>query len=143
MQIYNFKVDKNLVLKAILLIFIIICFVILVFSGVKLYLEMKNYNNETFVVNDSYFGDNEVAEIPSNQYTNILKEVHDDIDSYVGKEISFVGYIYKIDYLEKNQFVLARNMIINPANQTVIVGFLSEYDGISRFWKLFLGKGYR
>ena len=133
MQIYNFKINKNLVFKGILLLFILICIFILIFSGFKLFKEMKNFDTENFTVNDSYFEDNQVTEISSENYTNVLKEVHDNIDEYVGKEISFVGYIYKIDYLEKNQFVLARNMIINPANQTVIVGFLSEYDSITEF----------
>lgn len=61
--------------------------------------------------------------IASNQYTNVLKEVHENIDEYIGKEITFVGYVYRINYLADNQFVLARNMIINPASQTVVVGF--------------------
>ena len=66
---------------------------------------MKNFDTENFTVNDSYFENDSVTEISSENYTNVLKEVHDNIDEYVGKEISFVGYIYKIDYLEKNQFV--------------------------------------
>ena len=133
MQIYNFKINKSFVLKGILLLFIIICLIILIFSAYKLFKEMKNYNNARFIVNDSSTSNNSSTEIPSEQYTNILKEVHDNIDEYTGQEITFTGYVYKIDYLEDNQFVLARNMIINPANQTVIVGFLCEYDGISQF----------
>ena len=38
--------------------------------------------------------------------------------------------------LEKNQFVLARNMILNQASQTVIVGFLCQYDNIQDFKEL-------
>lgn len=97
---------------------------------------MKNYDNENFVVNDSYFADGTVFEIPSNQYTNVLKAVHDDLDCYIGKELSFVGYVYKIDYLGENQFVLARNMVVNSASQTVVVGFLSECDKINTFENL-------
>ena len=133
MQIFNFKINKSFILKGILLLFIVICFIILAFSAYKLFKEMKNYNNERFIVNDSTFDSNSTAEIPAEQYTNILKEVHDNLDEYIGQKITFTGYVYKIDYLKDNQFVLARNMIINPANQTVIVGFLSEYDNISQF----------
>lgn len=71
--------------------------------------------------------------IASNQYTNVLKEVHENVDEYIGKEITFVGYVYRINYLADNQFVLARNMIINPASQTVVVGFLCECDTINQF----------
>lgn len=46
------------------------------------------------------------------------------------KKFLLFGYVYRIDYLGKNQFVLARNMIINSASQSVVVGFLSEYDKI-------------
>lgn len=136
MHVYNFKVNKNKILKAILLFFIIICVIILVYSLLKLFRGMKNYNAENFVVNDSCFENTGTIEIQSNQYTNVLKAVHDNLADYIGKEITFVGYIYKIDYLDENQFVLARNMIINEANQTVVVGFLSEYDNISQYENL-------
>ena len=94
---------------------------------------MKHYNSENFVVNDTCISDNDTTELKSNQYTNVLKAVHENIDDYIGKKITFVGYIYRINYLQANQFVLARNMIINQANQTVVVGFLSEYDNINNF----------
>jgi len=136
MHVYNFKVNKNKVFKCILLLCILICVIIFFYSGYHLFSEMKNYNDENFTVNDSYFEDGKVFDIPSNQYTNVLKEVHDNLDDYVGKELSFVGYVYKIDYLEQNQFVLARNMIINSASQTVIVGFLSESDKVNQFESL-------
>ena len=136
MQIYNFKINKNLLFKGILLLFAITCIIILFFSGFKLYNEMKKVKSDTFIVEDPYFEDNSITEVKSEQYTNVLKEVHDNVDDYIGKEISFVGYVYKIDYLKPNQFVLARNMIINQASQSVVVGFLCEYDNISNFENL-------
>lgn len=136
MRVYNFKINKNKLFKGILFVCMTICVIIFLYAGYSLFSEMKNYNNENFVVNDSYFANENIVEIPSNQYTNVLKAVHDNLDDYIGKEISFVGYIYKINYLDANQFVLARNMIINSASQTVVVGFLSEYDKISDFENL-------
>lgn len=47
------------------------------------------------------------------------------------KRYLLFGYVYRINYLGKNQFVLARNMIINSASQSVVVGFLSEYEKIN------------
>ena len=70
----------------------------------------------------------DITEILPNNYTNILKAVHDDINSYIGKEIKFSGYVYRIIDFTENQFVLARDMILD--SQAYVVGFLSEYDGI-------------
>ena len=42
--------------------------------------------------------------------------------------MSFVGYVYRIDGFKDNQFVLARNMVINNNSECVVVGFLSEYE---------------
>lgn len=132
MHIYNFKVNKNLFFKGILIFFISISLVLLGYSGFKLFKEMKNYQSENFTVNDSDYIENS-SEISSEQYTNVLKAVHDNLDNYIGKEITFIGYIYKIDYLEPNQFVLARNMIINSTMQSVVVGFLCESNDINQF----------
>lgn len=115
---------------------VIVCIIIFIIAAYNLFLGMKNYDSENFNVQDSYFEDGKIFDIPANQYTNVLKEVHDNIDDYIGKEISFVGYVYKIDYLGKNQFVLARNMIINSASQSVVVGFLSEYEKINEIENL-------
>ena len=52
------------------------------------------------------------------------KAVHDNLDNYIGQQISFSGYVYRISDFESNQFVLARNMIISSDFQTLIVGFL-------------------
>ena len=132
MHIYNFKVNKNLFFKGILIIFIGICLILLCYSGFKLFNDMKNYHAENFIVTDQEYVENS-SEISSEQYTNVLKAVHDNLDNYIGKEITFIGYIYKIDYLEPNQFVLARNMIINSTMQNVVVGFLCESDNINQF----------
>ena len=55
MHVYNFKVNKNKIFKGILLFFILICLIIFIYSGFKLYTEMKNLGKENFVVDDSYF----------------------------------------------------------------------------------------
>lgn len=55
MHVYNFKVNKNKIFKGILLFFILICLIIFIYSGFKLYTEMKNLDKENFVVEDPYF----------------------------------------------------------------------------------------
>jgi len=66
-------------------------------------------------------------------YTNILKSVHDNPDDYIGQKIKFSGYVYRvIDFTEK-EFVLARNMVVSSDFQTVVVGFLCNYDKANTF----------
>jgi len=66
-------------------------------------------------------------------YTNILKSVHDNPDEYLGQKIKFSGYVYRIiDFTEK-EFVLARDMIISSDFQTVVVGFLCNYNNAKDF----------
>ena len=38
----------------------------------------------------------EIRQINTSNYTNVLKAVHDDIDSYVGLKIHFSGYVYRL-----------------------------------------------
>lgn len=126
MFILNFKVNGSKVFKifftcvTLLIIFILAFVTFKVFDGSK-----KSYSACT--------PPNGVFNISSNNYTNVLKAVHDDIDTYTGKKINFTGFVYRIYDLKDNQFVLARNMIISPDNQYVVVGFLCEYDNIKDY----------
>ena len=74
-----------------------------------------------------------VSQISPKNYTNILKSVHENIDSYVGKKICFTGYVYRVLDLQDNQFVLARDMIVSSNSQSVVVGLLCEYDNAKDF----------
>ena len=87
---------------------------------------------ENFIVQDNIRED-EVSTISSKNYTNILKTVNEDVDTYIGKKIKFTGYIYRVNDLSENQFILARNMVISSDYQYVIVGFLCEYNDIKDF----------
>ena len=73
------------------------------------------------------------SEIQPRNYTSILKTVHENIDTYVGKKICFTGYVYRVLDLQDNQFVLARDMIVSSNSQSVVVGFLCEYDNAKDF----------
>ena len=72
------------------------------------------------------------TELPTSNYTNVLKAVHDNLDKYIGQEINFSGYVYRVYDLQENQFVLARDMIIGSNFQTLVVGFLCECDNASQ-----------
>ena len=136
MQVYNFKVNKNMLFKLTLVVCALICVAIFSYSAYSLVNEMKKSDQNNFTVNDPYFEDENVTTIPSSQYTNVLKEVHDNIDDYIGQKIKFEGYVYRLYDFSDDQFVLARNMIINSASQSVVVGFLCESDKINEFENL-------
>lgn len=119
MFIYNFKLSKTNIFKIFFVIAVIILFILFIISAYKIYSTGKNSN--TILPSST-----DVAEITTQNYTNILKTVHENIDTYVGQKIKFSGYIYKAEDFNKNQFVLARDMLINDNKQSLIVGFLCE-----------------
>ena len=123
MFVFNVKVNgiklfKTFIISSVILLLIIICIVIFrIINGAK-----NNPNNS------SCLPQNKVNIISTSNYTNVLKAVHENIDDYVGVQINFTGYIYRVLDLKENQFVLARDMIISSNYQSVVVGFLCECD---------------
>ena len=126
MFIYNFKVDGNKLGKIFLAILLII---VLIITGIVCY---RILGNNFFKTNDT-IKINEVQELSVNNYTNVLKTVHDNIDNYIGQKIKFSGYVYRMVDFSKHQFVLARDMIISSDFQTVVVGFLCEYEDAIKY----------
>ena len=128
MFIYNLKINGGIALKMIIVFLSI--FMLIVF-GISVYRIF--FTSGKFEVNDR-LSVNEVTEIEPENYTNILKAVHEDLDSYSGMKIKFTGYVYRLIDFEDNQFVLARDMLINEEQtQSVVVGFLSEYKDAKNF----------
>ena len=122
MFIYNFKVNGSKIFKyfftfiVILIVFIMIFVTFKVFNGASTAKEIS-----------SCIPQKDAFKIATKNYTNVLKSVHDNIDTYVGKKINFVGYVYRVSDLKDSQFVLARDMIISSNRQYVVVGFLCDY----------------
>ena len=103
----------------------------IIILGIVMYRVFNGANNSS--KSNSCIPQSGVSQISPKNYTNILKSVHENIDSYVGKKICFTGYVYRVLDLQDNQFVLARDMIVNSNSQTVVVGFLCEYDESKNF----------
>ena len=122
MFIYNLKINGGIVLKTIIILLSL--FMLIVF-GISIYRIF--FTEKRFLVKDDIVK-NEITEIQAENYTNILQAVHDNIDSYEGLKIKFSGYVYRLIDFEEEEFVLARDMIINEQQtQSVVVGFLSKY----------------
>jgi len=118
MFIYNVKLNGTTIFKFIFVIIIIFVIVLCGIVGYKIY-------SASIKVNDD-ISHNEVSELTNKNYSTILKAVHENIDNYVGQKIKFSGFVYRVYDLDKEQFVLGRNMIISSDFQTVVVGFLSH-----------------
>ena len=128
MFICNLKVNGGLALKIIIVILSI--FMLMVF-GISIYKIF--FTSGKFVVKDNIIA-KDITEIQTDNYTNILKAVHDDPDSYIGMKVNFTGYIYRVIDFKNEQFVIARDMFINESKtQSVVVGFLCEYKDASKF----------
>lgn len=126
MFIYNLKIDGAKTFRIIIISIIFIALVLLSLSVYNFYFKSK------FILDDS-LPSNSIANIETNEYTNILKQVYDDIDTYIGQSINFTGYIYKVNGLKDTEFVLARDMLINSDSQSVVVGFLCSYENAKNF----------
>ena len=130
----NLKINgKNLVKYFFIIILIIILLIFLVGIYNIFFKKIENNTNNSFTLNDTIHTD-KIFEISPNNYTNILKSVTDNVDSYVGCKVHFIGYVYRLLDFSPNQFVLARDMIVNQNPlQSLVVGFLCEYKNSSEF----------
>lgn len=128
MFIYNVKVNGSKIFKYFFTGIVLLVIIIVIIVSFRVF----NGANNSFK-NDSCLPQNKVTKLSSTNYTNVLKAVHENIDNYVGITINFTGYIYRVLDLTENQFILARDMIISSNFQSVIVGFLCEYDNIKDF----------
>lgn len=128
MFIYNLKIDGG---KALKIIIALLSLFMLVVFGISIYRIF--FSSGKFEVSDR-FAQNDITEIEAKNYTNILQAVHDNPDEYLGMKIKFSGYVYRLIDFQENEFVLARDMIINEERtQSVIVGFLSQYKNAKKF----------
>ena len=130
MFIYNFKINGSKIFKYFLFGIIILIIIIFCLITLKLF---KGASNENKTNNSTCLSSDNILTINANNYTSILKIVHENTDKYVGLKINFTGFIYRVSDLSDKQFILARNMIISSDYQSVVVGFLCEYENANNF----------
>ena len=124
MFVFNCKINKNLIFKIIFIV-LFVCVLIIALTGAY----------KTFFTNkdDACTSAKKLNVISSANYTNALQAVHNNLDEYVGMRVSLVGYVYRIDDFQDNEFVIARQMIISSDMQAVVVGFLCHLDGAKKY----------
>lgn len=130
MFVCNIKLNKKSILKFVIAIFAIICVSLLILSVYKICKEIEKDKANVFIEDE--IASSEIANLTSENYTNVLKAVHENIDNYIGQKISFSGYVYRVTDLKENEFILARDMKLN-SNQTVVVGFLAYSEKAKEF----------
>ena len=128
MFIFNLKINKNLFSKILFILMLIIIIGIFIFGVYIIFFK----NNRTLKLSDTIKGD-DIFEVTESNYANILKASSEDIDSYVGCKVHIIGYVYRLLDFKENQFVIARDMLISQDNQSLVVGFLCEYDNAMDF----------
>ena len=75
MFICNIKLNGSKIFKVFFIILFLIAFILLCFSLYKIFDNSKNSKYELNLP--------EVSNISSQNYTNVLKEVHDNLDNYI------------------------------------------------------------
>ncbi len=121
MFIYNVKINGSKIFKY---FFVAIVILVIIIVGIVTFKVFHGANNS--VEKSSCTPQSQISKLTTKNYTSVLKAVHENIDDYVGNKISFTGYVYRVEDLKDNQFILARDMVISSDFQSVIVGFLCE-----------------
>ena len=125
MFILNFKVNGKKIWKIALIILIIMIISLLILVSLKIFNNAKK--------NSSSLKEADALEITSEEYTNFLKDCHNNINNYIGKKIKLVGYVYRLPDFGSNEFVIARTMVMDSNNTAVVVGLFSECEDASKY----------
>lgn len=129
MFIYNVKINGSKTFKYFFAFIVLLVIIIVGIVSFKVFSGASNASPQA----SSCLPQNKIAKLTASNYTNVLKAVHDNIDDYVCRKISFTGYVYRVSDLNENQFILARNMIISSDFHSVVVGFLCECENAKEF----------
>lgn len=128
MFVKNFKLNSKMIFKIIFVILFILIFMMCIFGVAKM---LRSKEQTTNPSNNISKGDINV--LTTRNYTNVLKTVHSDLDTYVGKKIQFTGFVYRLYDFSNEQFVLGRQMIVSSDMQAVVVGFLCHLNGADKY----------
>ncbi|MCI9063128.1 MAG: hypothetical protein HFJ17_00745 [Clostridia bacterium] len=132
MFIFNFKVDGNKFSKILFAMMIVIIIIIFCIGVYSIFFKENASSGSVVKISDDIKSE-DIFNVDVSNYTNILQAANDNIDDYIGCKIHFSGYVYRLIDFEENEFVLARDMVISPDKQSLVVGFLCNCDGINEF----------
>jgi putative membrane protein len=113
MFVINFKLN----FKKILLICLFVSVVTAVF--------IEYFANNSTLSTSSKVVDKYDYILTEENFTTVLKQIHENIQESLGKTIKMSGFVYKQDDFNKNTFVCGRNIIINEEDN--VAGFLCSF----------------
>ena len=128
MFVKNFKLNSKMIFKIIFVILFILNFIMCIFGVAKMLRSKEQTTNPSNNVSKG-----NINVLTTRNYTNVLKTVHSDLDTYVGKKIQFTGVVYRLYDFSNEQFVLGRQMIVSSDMQAVVVGFLCHLNGADKY----------
>lgn len=109
MFVCNFKFN----LKKILIIAIIVTLVVALVFEITNMIKDKQANDFDYILD-------------SQNFTEVLKTVHDNIEENVGKTIKLSGFVFRLPDFKSNYFVCGRNMMLDGEEK--VVGFLCTHN---------------
>lgn len=128
MFVHNLKINGKLIFKIVFTILFIIIFIMCTIGIYRIF-----SNGEKITSDRDDISNNKINVISAGNYTNVLKTVHDDLNTYIGMKIKFTGFVYRLYDFSNDQFVLARQMIISSDMQAVVVGFLCHLNEAAKY----------
>ena len=128
MFVKNFKLNSKMIFKIFFVILFILIFIMCIFGVAKMLRSKEQTTNPSNNVSKG-----NINVLTTRNYTNVLKTVHSDLDTYVGKKIQFTGFVYRLYDFSNEQFVLGRQMIVSSDMQAVVVGFLCHLNGADKY----------
>lgn len=114
MYICNLKLDVKKIL--------IICLIIAL--AVTLIIELTNMSGKSANTSYDYV-------LNEQNFTEILKAVHNDITGNIGKTVKLSGYIFTLPDFKETNFVCGRDMMLDGDEK--VVGFLCECEKAKDF----------
>lgn len=113
MFVVNFKLDFKKILIGCVVIALFIATIMEFGTKTKTDSVNSNISNYDFELNDE-------------NYTEILKTIHENIDQNLGKTIHITGFVYRMPDFKENYLVCGRNTISN--NEDKVAGILCDYS---------------
>lgn len=134
MFICNVSLNKSKFVKVLIYVVIAVIIISAIFGIYSFINKSKGKFVDHCVIENA---DTDVVEIAPENYTNILKSSHENMNLYLGKKIKFSGFVYRLYDFNDNQFVLGREMLVSQVSQNqaqaVVVGFLCDYKEARNF----------
>lgn len=128
MYIRNLKLNGRMIFKIVFTILVILIFIMLAIGVYRIFSP-----KEKIMPDNDELLKKKINVISASNYTSVLQNVHNNLDTYVGTRIKFTGFVYRTYDFSNDQFVLGRQMIISTDMQAVVVGFLAHLNGAEKY----------